>query len=297
MSDAEDDELLISCVIVNYNSGPLLVKAVKSVLGLVAGVNVIVVDNDSEDDSISRLKKEISPSSYLEIIKNNSNKGFSGGVNTGLQSLRSLSSDWILVMNPDAVASPMVLQQLLGLAPYYPDAGMFGCLILNEDGSEQRGCRRLEPTPVRSLATLIGLNRWLGKGVNLYKDALPEEPIKVDAISGAFMLIRREAIEKVGPMDEGYFLHCEDLDWCRRFRDAGYDILFVPQVSITHVKGVSSVSRPFFVEWYKHKGMSRYYHKFFAKNYVWPIRLLIDLSVWLHFVAILPVLAARKFSR
>ena len=80
------------------------------------------------------------------------------------------------------------------------------------------------------------------------------------------MLVTREAMQEVGEWDEGYFLHCEDLDWCMRFRQKGWKILFVPSSRIEHALGVCSKSRPIFVEWHKHKGMMRFYRKFFSIN-------------------------------
>ncbi len=81
------------------------------------------------------------------------------------------------------------------------------------------------------------------------------------------MFVRRKALEEIGPLDEGYFMHCEDLDWCMRFRQAGWEILFVPDTSVLHVKGVCGSSRPVRVEYYKHRGMIRFYRKFFRHQY------------------------------
>lgn len=106
----------------------------------------------------------------------------------------------------------------------------------------------------------------------------------MEAISGAFMLVKRSSLETVGPLDTGYFLHCEDLDWCMRFKQAGYLILFVPDVVITHVKGGCSVNRPVFVEWHKHKGMVRFYRKFFQKRYPSVLLFLVYVAVWIRFL-------------
>ena len=90
-------------------------------------------------------------------------------------------------------------------------------------------------------------------------------------------------METVGPLDEGYFLHCEDLDWCERFRQAGLKVLFVPDVSIRHAKGGSSRDRPVRVLWHKHRGMIRYYRKFFRDQYPLPVLWLVSAGVWLRF--------------
>ena len=98
-----------------------------------------------------------------------------------------------------------------------------------------------------------------------------------------FRSVSREAVQDVGVWDEGYFLHCEDLDWCMRFRQRDWKILFVPSAQITHVLGVSSKDRPVFVEWHKHKGMMRFYRKFFRHQYPGLLMALVAVGVWLRF--------------
>jgi GT2 family glycosyltransferase len=114
---------------------------------------------------------------------------------------------------------------------------------------------------------------------------LPTKPVSVEAISGAFMLVRRSALEAVGPMDDGYFLHCEDIDWCMRFRAIGLKILFVPYISIIHWKGFSSTARPIRVELHKHRGMIRFYYKFFRHQYPGILMYIVVVAVWLRFFA------------
>ncbi|MDQ6962506.1 MAG: glycosyltransferase family 2 protein, partial [Mariprofundaceae bacterium] len=117
----------------------------------------------------------------------------------------------------------------------------------------------------------------------MHEMPLPEKAIDIEAISGAFMLVKREALEDVGAMDEGYFLHCEDLDWCMRFRQKNWNILFVPDIEITHAKGVCSEGRPIRVEWHKHKGMVRFYRKFFRHQYPMVFMWLVVTAVWARF--------------
>ena len=126
---------------------------------------------------------------------------------------------------------------------------------------------------------------------------LPERPVEVEAISGACMMARREAVDDVGLWDEGYFLHCEDLDWCMRFRSKGWKILFVPSARVTHYLGVSSKSRPVFVEWHKHKGMMRFYRKFFKRQYPLGLMGLVAVGVWLRFVLVATLKAVRAMGR
>ena len=100
------------------------------------------------------------------------------------------------------------------------------------------------------------------------------------------MLVKRTAVEDVGLWDEAYFLHCEDLDWCMRFRQKNWKILFVPAARITHALGISSKSRPIFVSWHKHRGMIRFYRKFFRHQYPSILMGLVMLGVWLRFALV-----------
>ena len=171
-----------------------------------------------------------------------------------------------------------------------PSVGMAGGLLTNLDGTEQAGGRRAVPTPWRSFVRAFGLsrfaNRWpiLFYDFHLHKQPLPDEPIEVEAISGACMMIKREAMEDVGRWDDGYFLHCEDLDLCIRFRQKGWRIVFVPDAPIVHHLGICSASRPIFVEWHKHKGMIRFYRKFFRHQYPGALMWLVSIGVWFRFV-------------
>lgn len=276
----------VSVIIVNYNSGPLLAKAVARVARSTVSVEILVSDNGSSDDSLT-LVQSTADDVPLRIFANNANLGFAGGNNLVLP---YATGDYLLFLNPDCLIEADTLERMLAVLEQRPDVGMAGCLILNTDGSEQSGCRRHIPTPWQALMRVMHLSKLFPayppfQDFNLTGSALPAQPVDMEAISGAFMLVRREALTKVGPLDAGYFLHCEDLDWCMRFRQAGYRILFVPEVVITHVQGVCSVSRPVFVEWHKHKGMVRFYHKFFRQRYPLPLLWLVYMAVWSRFVA------------
>ena len=119
----------------------------------------------------------------------------------------------------------------------------------------------------------------------------------MDAISGAFMMVRREALDAVGPLDEAYFMHCEDLDWCMRFRQSGRRVLFVPTASAVHHKGASSRARPVRVLWHMHRGMVRYYRKFFRREYPGPFMWLVVAGVAVRFSALASIALAGNARR
>jgi len=285
----------VGVVIVNFNGGEVVIDCLESVLASNLPLRVAVADNASTDGSLERIRRRFPDESRLQVVANPSNLGFAAGANRALQQLPP-GLPWLLFLNPDCRIEPDTLARMLAALKTRPGVGMAGCLITGADGREQRGCRRREPTPGRALRTLMPFSRGRG-GVNQLGEVLPNRPVTVDAISGAFMLVRREALRDVGSMDEGYFLHCEDLDWCKRFRQRGWEILFVPDVRITHLKGASSASRPVRVEWHKHRGMARYYRKFFSGDHPFYQLWAIQAAVWLRFALLLPVLWLGRSRR
>jgi GT2 family glycosyltransferase len=272
----------ISVIIVNYNAGRYLGLCVESILLSDAVAEIIVVDNASTDNSLASLPE----SKYLCVIKNPVNVGFASGCNVGIQ---SATSDTLLFLNPDCAAQPEALSTMLSALYSDPAIGMVGGFLSNMDGTEQAGGRRAIPTPWRSFVRAFGLSRFSGRWPRLFFDfhlhnqPLPTRPIELEAISGACMMVKREAMSDVGEWDEGYFLHCEDLDLCMRFRQNGWKILFVPAAHITHALGVCGRSRPIFVEWHKHRGMMRFYYKFFRHHYPGLLMGLVAVGVWLRF--------------
>jgi len=278
------DGPLISGVIVNYNAGSFLANCIQTILPQVG--EVVVVDNASKDLSIAQCKHAFVHEPRLTIVSNKTNLGFAAACNIGLHQAKG---DFILFLNPDCSLEENAVSELLRALQSDVTVGMVGGLLVNPDGSEQAGGRRAVPTPWRSFVRAFGLsslaNRWpkLFFDFHLHQQPLPDRSIEIEAISGACMLVKREAITGVGLWDEGYFLHCEDLDWCLRFRQKGWKILFVSSARITHALGVCGRHRPIFVEWNKHKGMMRFYRKFFRHQYPGVLMALVAVGVWLRF--------------
>lgn len=291
---------LTSVLTVNFNAGGHLVAGARAVLASTAPVELLVVDNGSTDGSVDALRKATGDDPRVRILENGANLGFARANNRALGEARG---QWLLFLNPDCAIRPDTIARVRDALEERPRAGMAGCLVLNPDGTEQAGCRREAPTPGKALVRALGLGR-LARRLGLETagardfvrrgDPLPPHPVAVDAISGAFMLVRREALEAVGPLDEGYFLHCEDLDWCERFRRAGHEVLFVPGVAVVHDKGTSSRGRPVRVLWHMHRGMVRYYRKFLRDRYPWPLLWLVVAGVWLRFATLAAVAVARR---
>ncbi len=289
---------LLDCdvVVVNYNAGDLLTACVGSALSAGA-TRVIVVDNDSHDDSLARIEVVFGGDARLVVIRNGANLGFAAACNIGIA---AASADAILFLNPDASITAASLQRLLDVLYSAPKIGMVGGFLCNPDGSEQPGGRREMPTPGKAFARAFGLSA-LGRlmpsvfgDFRLHQAPLPTAPVPVEAMSGACMLVKRAALEDVGGWDAQYFLHCEDLDWCMRFTLKGWHMMFVPDAPVPHEWGASSRSRKVFVEWHKHRGMVRFYGKFYRKQYSQLMWWLVVAGVWLRFGMLAVYYTARR---
>jgi GT2 family glycosyltransferase len=277
-------------VVVNFNAGALLTECVGAVLASETALDVVVSDNASSDYSLVALRERYGDDGRLTIIENGQNLGFARGSNVAVS---VMGPPYLLFLNPDCIVRPQTLARMLAFMDSTPEAGMSGCVVRNSDGTEQVACRRVIPDPWIGLARLLHVERlWpsllAGKRLDRTDEPLPDRPVEVEAVSGAFMLVRRKALEDVGLMDEDYFLHCEDLDWFVRFRRAGWRIYLVPDAEAVHHKGVCSVGRPISVLWHKHRGMSRFFRKFQFQDYPLPLSVLVIVGIWLHFAVVAP---------
>jgi GT2 family glycosyltransferase len=271
----------------------LLGRCVASLLACPQAIEIIIVDNASSDGSLNGLDD----SPQVILVRNSTNLGFAAACNIGI---KASTAPYLLFLNPDCALEGDALSPLLTELQRNKQVGMVGGLLLNSDGTEQAGGRRAVPTPWRSFVRAFGLHRLADRWPNLFydfhlhKQPLPAASAEVEAITGACMLVKRTAIDDVGLWDEGYFLHCEDLDWCMRFRQNGWTILFVPASRIHHALGACSRSRRVFVEWHKHKGMLRFYRKFFSQGYPGVIMWLVTAGVWLRFVMVTASIKVRS---
>jgi len=200
------------------------------------GLEIIVVDNASHDDSVAMLRATFPD---VQVIANTENRGFTGGNNQGLA---AATGDFLLLLNPDTEVVDNALPRMVEYLQAHPDVGMAGPQLLNPDGSVQSSRRRFPTLPVLFLEST-----WLEKLAPrkqlhyYYAQEQPDDLVQdVDWITGAAMLTRREAFAQVGGMDEGFFMYSEELDWCRRMRDAGWRIVYFPEARVIHHEGKSS---------------------------------------------------------
>jgi len=287
----------VTAVVVSYNTGEHLCRLVDSLAADPAVAKIVVVDNCSTDSSLDFLV--LRPDARLHLIRNERNRGFGAACNQGAA---LAGTPYLLFINPDCEFPSGALARLTALLDARPGVAMLGPLILNSDGSEQRGCRRYLPNPRRALMRVLRLDHpdahGQVSGFDLTGTPLPTLSVPVEAISGACMLLRRACFMQLSGWDEGYFLHCEDLDICMRIQRAGWEILFVPDVSVIHHQGTSSQRRPVFVLWHKHRGMWRFYSKYYRGNAFWPLTLLVWVGIWARFSLLTPgALWGRLFKK
>jgi len=258
----EDGPVAVDVVIVAYRCEELL----RSCLGSVREhaprepIRVHVVDNASRDGTAAMVRREFAD---VELTESTENLGFSAANNLAI---RSGTAPWVLVLNPDTELTAGALDRLLELGDRHPEIGMLGPRLELPDGSFDHAARRSFPTPLSALGHFSGLGRREGARGALAAYRAPEvERGPVDAINGAFMLIRRAALDQVGLFDEGYWMYMEDLDLCYRFAQAGWVTWYEPSARVVHVKaGTSGEHRSFRLNRAFHYGMLRFYRVHYA---------------------------------
>ncbi len=286
----------VTALVINFNAGRALQRCVQSLLDSTIQPQIVVVDNASTDGSAERLRDLYGDFPDIEFLFNPANLGFARAVNAAVT---QLGSDQVLVINPDCVihreALALMQQALVGDAR----AALAAPLVRNNEGKVEKAALRRFPDPWNSLMTMTGLwrlGRWIPalRGVPVNTGELPGGVIRAEAVSGACMLIRVEAMLEIGLMDEAYGLHCEDLDLMYRLQQAGWHCLFVPAATAVHTQGVSSKSRPIWVHRQKHKSMARFFRKFQASNHWLPMRWLVYTGIWLRYLLLWPLVWIRK---
>jgi GT2 family glycosyltransferase len=254
-----------SVVIVNYHSEALLRACLESLPSSADtfSLEVIVVDNSGT----ARASGALEAFPEARLIEAGGNVGFARACNLGMAAARGRH---LLLLNPDTVAHPGAVATLSRELDASPDVGVVAARLLNPDGTLQYSCRRF-PRPLSiffgryALLTRLFPANPVSRDY-LYLDWDHDSTRPVDWASGACLMIRREVYERVGGLDDGYFLFVEDMDWCRRIRDAGHEVVYVPEAEVTHRIGASRGPVPSWVMWERHRSMLRYVRKHFG----WP---------------------------
>ncbi len=276
----------VTAVVVNYNSGLWLARCVDNLRGRRSRLpDVIVIDNASTDGSV----EELPDLEGITVRRARRNLGFGRGVN---QALRSVGTEYVLVINPDCLIVPTALARLVEELDTHPEAAMVSGRVFDMSGNEQRGSRRRLPTRAQVLAEVLPFS---GRpGIDLTDQPPPREPEEVEAVSGACMLIRMRALDEIGGFDPAFHMHFEDLDLMARLRAAGWRIRLDPSVIVSHAGGVSSRRRAVGVMLAKHRSLWRYLNKHCAEGWSPVSRLLWRAAIIGHALLRLPLEPFRR---
>jgi GT2 family glycosyltransferase len=241
-----------------------------------------VVDNGSDDDTVAVVQRHAAADARLHFVANPDNPGFAIACNQGA---RDSDAPWLAFVNPDCLVEPDSLQRLRAHGSQLDGNALLGVDLVDEDGVRDAAARRRDP----DFATMLRSPPAAQLGVRVNETQSLQQ---VDVISGALMLLPRILFDRVGGFDTAYRLHAEDLDLCRRVRMTGAAVVVANDVCVLHLRGVSSRSRPLFVEWHKHRGLWRYFRKFEAPCRGWFTRCAVFAMIWGRF----PFAALRAWS-
>lgn len=268
----------LSVIILNYNAKRFLEECINSIYENTKEIKfeVILVDNKSTDNSAEFIKEKFTGKEDFTFIESKVNCGFAAGNNKAIEVSKGRA---VLLLNPDTVVNGNVIGETYKCLMKDDKVGVAGCKVLNPDGTLQLACRRMIPTPKDAFYKIFGLSKIFKNNKKFTRYNLTyasaDEFIDVDSVSGSYLMIKKEVIDKIGYLDETFFMYGEEMDWCLRARKAGYIVRYCPVGTIIHYKGESSKQL-------SHKATYEFYRAmwiFYKKNNKGNIFL--DSIVWL----------------
>ncbi len=253
----------IAAIIVTYRTGPALFACLNAAFAAPDIDEVVLVDNGNPREVRAKVITAGGARRDFQVIWGHGNVGFAAGCNRGAA---RASAEHLLFLNPDAVVAPGAAARLRDTGESCPRPWIVGGLVQGFDGREQRGGRRGDFTPWKAFVEMTGLTKLAGVSpafgtIHFENQPLPETPVATPTISGAFMMMRADDFASIDGFDEGYFVHVEDVDICRRAREAGGAVMFEPRASVRHV-GATSDAPSMRIAYHKGRGMARYFKKF-----------------------------------
>lgn len=273
----------IAAVVVAYQSAATIDECLSRLRAAQGVAQVRVVDNGSQDGTLEIVQRHAAADARVRFVGNPDNPGFAVACNQGA---RDCDAPWLAFVNPDCLVETDTLSRLYAHAQRLTREVLLGADLVDESGARDAAARRRDP----DFAAMLGSRS--ARSLDLPADDVQSlQP--VDAVSGALMLMPRTLFDRIGGFDENYRLHAEDLDLSRRAREAGAAIAVANDVRVVHVRGVSSQSKPLFVEWHKHRGLWRYFRKFEAPRRGLLTRGAVFLAIWARF----PIAALRALTR
>jgi N-acetylglucosaminyl-diphospho-decaprenol L-rhamnosyltransferase len=254
-----------AAVIVTWNAAEMIGDCLRS---LPATVDVVVVDNASADGTREVLRGEFPA---VRLVENESNTGFAAAANRGLADVSG--ADYALLLNPDALLEPGALEVLVDFLDAHPRAASCSALVIDAGGRPEPGSAGPEPTLLTAALHELGLAP-LSQRLSTMRASSNAGPARRDWVAGTSVLLRTEALRDVGPFDESFFLYCEDIDWCRRARDAGWEVWLAPMAKAVHAGSASVRTAGAWVDEYRIGSLDRYFALHHSRTSVWCFRVL-----------------------
>lgn len=265
----------IAAIVVSHESASTLERCLQRLRAAREVVEIRVIDNASQDGTLDIIQRHAAQDPRVRFIGNPDNPGFAVGCNQGA---RESVAPWLAFVNPDLMVEADTLARLRAHALSVGSDVLLGVDLLDEAGVRDDAARRRDPD-------FGAMLRAPGRASKLAVPIRDDQALQpVQAISGALMLMPRALFDRLGGFDEDYRLHAEDLDLCRRAREAGALVAVANDIRVLHVRGVSSRARPVFVEWHKHRGLWRYFRKFESARRGLPARAGVFAMIWLRFL-------------
>lgn len=296
---AADATAPVTAVVISYFTGPVLARALASLAAQREIGEIVLIDNGNFNGDVASAVAAAGPNAPpIRVFSGHGNIGFAAACNLGA---RNAAGDFLLFFNPDAVAPSGAVAQMMRDGEALARPWLMGVRLVGPDGAEQQGSRRRVLTPWLAFVEISRLYRLAPehpyfRRFNLHTDKMPEEVTETPAISGAVMFLHRADFDAIGGMDEHYFLHVEDLDFCLRFAKEGGTVWFNPHVAVTHYKS-SSRANPVRIEMLKTSGVIRYFHTHFSHAYPRPFLWLVDGALWTGFGLLAAKRAVAKAMR
>ena len=265
----------IAAIVVSHESASTLEQCLQRLRAAREIAEIRVIDNASLDGTLDIIQRHAAQDPRVRFIGNPDNPGFAAGCNQGA---RESTAPWLAFVNPDLLVETDTLSRLRAHALSVGSDALLGVDLVDEAGVRDEAARRRDPD-------FGAMLRAPGRASKLAVPIRENQALQpVQAISGALMLMPRALFDRLGGFDQGYRLHAEDLDLCRRAREAGALVAVANDIRVLHVRGVSSRARPVFVEWHKHRGLWRYFRKFESAHRGFPTRAGVFAMIWSRFL-------------
>ncbi len=285
----------LSIIIVSYNTREFTLSCLESIYQNNPdrySLEIFVVDNASSDGTVEAIAKKFP---RVKLFANNENRGYAAANN---QAISQTNADYVLLLNSDTLVLENSLEVMIDFMKNHPEVGASGCKLVLPDGSLDLACKRSFPTPETSFYHAVGLSKRFPRHQRFGHYNLSylneNETHEVDCLVGAFMMVRREAIEEVGVLDEQFFMFGEDIDWCYRIKQVGWKIVYFPKAVTLHYKGTSCKRNIWKATYEFHRAMLVFYNKHYRNKYNPLVRALIYFGIG---VKLLIALATLLFSQ